>query len=98
MKNKSLNPLHKMIPGVVCMQWVRCGRPNCRCTSGRLHGPYHYLFWREQGRLRKQYIKAVDLDCVRCCCEARRKHQQQLFTSQDEWRHMVGLVRQLEEL
>jgi transcriptional regulator with XRE-family HTH domain len=26
-----------------------------------LHGPYHYRFWREGGRLRKQYVKPAEL-------------------------------------
>ena len=46
--------------GAVCAQWKRCGRPSCRCVRGQLHGPYHCLFWREGGRLRKRYIRQAE--------------------------------------
>jgi hypothetical protein len=43
--------------GVLCRQWVRCGRPGCRCARGELHGPYWYLFRRDDaGRLHKRYV------------------------------------------
>ncbi len=44
--------------GAICGQWKRCGRPNCRCARGELHGPYYYRFYREDGRLKKQYLSA----------------------------------------
>jgi uncharacterized protein DUF6788 len=28
------------LPGAVCEQWKRCGKPNCRSGAGELHGPY----------------------------------------------------------
>ena len=96
-ERKNVNALPKMIPGVVCLQWVRCGRRNCRCAVGRPHGPYPYLFWREHGRLRKRYVKPADVDRVRAGCKARRLHRRQLSTSRDEWRRMAGMVRELEQ-
>jgi hypothetical protein len=38
-------------------EWVKCGKARCRCREGRLHGPYTYKYWREDGRLRKAYVK-----------------------------------------
>lgn len=35
---------------------VRCGKKNCHCAEGRLHGPYWYAYWTEGGRTRSQYI------------------------------------------
>lgn len=38
----------------------RCGKTACRCSEGNLskvgHGPYWYAYWKENGRLRSQYI------------------------------------------
>ena len=56
---KHQKPLPKK--GAVCIQWVRCCQPGCRCARGKLHGPYHYLFWREGGRLRKRYVRLADV-------------------------------------
>ena len=47
--------------GAICAQWKRCGRANCRCTQGELHGPYYYRFYRENGRLKKQYLSTKSL-------------------------------------
>jgi hypothetical protein len=90
------NSLPKMLPGAVCPQWVRCGRPTCRCARGKLHGPYYYRFWREDGRLRKAYVKPADLERVRAQCRARRLLQRTLQTDWDCWRQLVERVREVE--
>ncbi|MEM8549672.1 MAG: DUF6788 family protein [Verrucomicrobiota bacterium] len=77
----SENPLPKTpaeLPGTVCEQWKRCGKPACRCASGHpeeLHGPYFYRFWREGGRLRKAYVPRDRVAEVRAACEARQARQ-----------------------
>lgn len=35
---------------------VKCGKDGCRCAQGEGHGPYTYKYWKEGGRLRKQYV------------------------------------------
>lgn len=66
---------HKL-PGTVHEQYIRCGKPNCRCAQGQLHGPYYYRFWRDRrGRLHKDYVRKADLEAVRAACEARREEQ-----------------------
>ncbi len=39
-------------------QFRRCNKPDCpACRSGgRGHGPYWYVYWREEGRLRSRYL------------------------------------------
>jgi hypothetical protein len=67
--------LPKTLKGVVRPQWVRCGKPTCRCARGALHGPYYYRFWREHGRLRKQYVCAAEVNDVRAACAERLRMQ-----------------------
>ena len=38
------------------LEGVRCGKKNCRCAEGRLHGPYWYAYWTEGGKTRSQYV------------------------------------------
>lgn len=38
------------------LEEVRCGKKNCHCAEGRLHGPYWYAYWTEGGRTKSQYI------------------------------------------
>jgi hypothetical protein len=85
------------LPGVVCAQWIRCGRPSCRCANGELHGPYYYRLWRQGGRLRKQYVKRSELDEARARCEARRQFQRELRAGWEEWRQLVSSVREAEK-
>jgi hypothetical protein len=35
---------------------VRCGKKGCKCSEGKLHGPYWYAYWTEGGKTRSQYI------------------------------------------
>lgn len=37
-------------------EWVRCGKDGCKCRAGERHGPYTYKYWKEGGRLRKEYV------------------------------------------
>jgi hypothetical protein len=93
---ESPGPLPKTLPGVVRPQWVRCGRPGCRCARGWPHGPYHYRFWRESGRLRKAYVRPAELEQVRAACEARRESRRQLRAGWQQWRQLRDLLREVE--
>jgi hypothetical protein len=97
MRTKTAEMLPKTLPGVVCEQWVRCGQPTCRCAHGQQHGPYFYRFWREDGKLKKEYVRAVDLEEVRARCEARRQFRQELETGWQTWRDLLAAVREVEE-
>lgn len=96
MRVKTGKTLPKTLPGAVCKQWVRCGKPNCRCTRGELHGPYWYRFWREDAKLRKSYVKPCDLDVVRAACEARRRERRELRAAMHEFRALLASLRRIE--
>src|SRR5438552_1243775 len=70
------NCIQAQIAGTRHQQWVRCGRENCRCANGDLHGPYLYRFYREGGRLRKAYVKRADVAAVMAACRARQDELQ----------------------
>ena len=41
------------------LERIRCGKPTCRCARGGPgsgHGPYWYLYWKQDGRTRSKYI------------------------------------------
>lgn len=35
---------------------VCCGKDNCKCAGGELHGPYWYAYQRQQGKLKSWYV------------------------------------------
>jgi hypothetical protein len=84
------------LPGVVCVQWRRCGSPNCRCARGQLHGPYSYRFWRERGRLKKAYVRPADVEEVRSRCQARRQTRASVTAGWEQWRTLVAQIREVE--
>jgi hypothetical protein len=47
---------HAVVNKTYQLESVRCGKKNCHCAVGKLHGPYWYAYWTEGGRTRSQYI------------------------------------------
>jgi hypothetical protein len=74
MKEISTNPFPKIMPlrGSVHIEFRRCGRPNCHCRAGRLHGPYFVRRWREGGRQRKAYVPRAQVATALLAIESRR--------------------------
>lgn len=73
-KNASAIPSPKIapLPGSLLLEWKSCGRENCRCQQGHLHGPYYSRHWREKGRRRKAYVRREDLAATLLGIELRR--------------------------
>jgi hypothetical protein len=38
------------------LESIRCGKVNCKCTNGKLHGPYWYSYTRVKDKVTSQYI------------------------------------------
>jgi hypothetical protein len=38
------------------LERVRCGKANCKCASGELHGPYWYGYFSEDGKTKSMYV------------------------------------------
>ena len=59
--------------GCLIAELKSCGKPNCRCARGELHGPYYYRRWRdESGRQRKQYVPREKVEQTRGALERGR--------------------------
>lgn len=82
-ETRTVNALPKMLKGSVHAQWVKCGKPACHCSRGELHGPYFYLFHRENERLRKTYVKRSELPWV---LSSVLTHRLQRRRAKDAWR------------
>ena len=63
-KSRSMRKITPL-PGVLRAELVRCGKPMCHCARGERHGPYLYRRWRDEGRQRRQYVKAGEAERVR---------------------------------
>ncbi len=76
------------LAGSVQEQWVRCGKANCHCSRGELHGPYFYHFTRQGGRQVKRYLKRSEAESVGLLCIMRRRQRR-------EERRRVALYKRL---
>ncbi len=96
MENKIAKPLPKTLPGYVCQQWKRCGKPNCRCARGRLHGPYFYRFGWKNGRQFKEYIRLVDAAKTLQACLAYREQRTEVRRERERFRELVASLQEYE--
>lgn len=99
MKTKTQKVLPKTMPGTVHEQYVRCGKPNCKCSRGELHGAYYYHFVRVGGLLTKRYLKASEAEAIRLACLARQREEQERRSETDTlWRKLRIMREQLQEI
>jgi hypothetical protein len=77
--------------GAICAQMVRCGKSNCKCARGELHGPYFYRFMRDRNdRLRKRYVRRSEVGAWKELCERRREWLGERATMRALCRRVIG--------
>jgi hypothetical protein len=63
------------ISGYLRVQYVKCGRPNCQCSSTKGHGPYYYRVITVEGQKRKIYVKKAELAAVQAGMDEHRRQR-----------------------
>jgi len=53
-----------MIYGLLHEAYRKCGKRNCKCSEGKLHGPYYVLSVNKQGKKSTVMIKRADVPVV----------------------------------
>ena len=96
-ENNSRGSLPKIaaVRGSLHLERKRCGRPNCRCARGQLHGPYWYRRWREGGRQRKGYVSKGALEHVQAAIELRRQLQPPAWSMQQALAELSQLSQEV---
>ena len=102
-QTESAKPSPKTGEGAVCVQWVRCGKPNCSCTQGGpRHGPYYARYWWQDGRRHKRYVRRFEVADIVAACSARRESELRKRAQADEtyqaWRDARALIREAERV
>ncbi len=89
MKIKSGEEYTKMVGGSVQRQFKKCGKSNCKCARGELHGAYYYHFVRVGGKLIRRYFKASEVEQTRQACLSRRtKQKAEQINSNKAWQQL----------
>jgi hypothetical protein len=76
---KSAKPTTKIEPlrGSIETQYKRCGRSNCKCSKGELHGPYYLRRWQRHGERWSKYVKKGEVSATfQACLEYKRNRQE----------------------
>lgn len=102
MKTKSENLQPKMLPGYVRGERIKCGKPNCQCANGALHGKYFYRYVWENGKRIKFYVKRGEVKAVSAACtawraDAKRRRQQAQSTAK-QLRELKASLRESETI
>ena len=84
------------LPGSLHAEYVRCGKANCRCTRGELHGPYWRRFWRENGRTYRQYVHLAEVEQIRAAVLLWRVEHPSVRTLLGKLRELRRLIRLVE--
>ena len=87
--------LDRMLNGAVCASYARCGKPNCKCALGKLHGPYYHRYQWFNGRVIKQYIRVRDVEEVRAGCARYRALQIELLEGRRHHGLLMSTLRQI---
>ena len=58
-EGESIEAVDTTSEGTVVIKKVSCGKDNCKCQSGELHGPYKYLVRRQGDSLDWEYKGTV---------------------------------------
>jgi hypothetical protein len=96
-KSQQLSP--KILPdcGSVERRFVRCGRVNCKCAKGELHGPYTYVRTYRGGKRWRKYVKNDDVSALFQARKRRQEWIKEMKQAQDEfrqqWRELKSLLR-----
>lgn len=95
-KKKSAEFTRKIKPlrGGLVREMVRCGRANCKCVNGSLHGPYYYRVWMVRGIRHKTYVKKADLERIKAGIEAFQAHRRKQQQSAEELKAMLQELRE----
>jgi len=82
-----------VLNGAVCASKVRCGKPNCKCARGILHGPYYHRYQWHDGRVIKEYIRRRDVEAVRAACNRYRALQKELIEGRTHYALLMSTLR-----
>jgi hypothetical protein len=82
------------LQGGLVREMIRCGRSNCKCACGSLHGPYYYRVWMVQGIRYKSYVKKADFDRIHAGIEAFRAQKREQQQADAELRTMLRESRE----
>ncbi|HST21832.1 MAG TPA: DUF6788 family protein [Blastocatellia bacterium] len=82
----------------ICQQFKKCGKAGCKCNAGALHGPYFYFFYREDGKLKKSYIRKANAAKLWEAYSVQRELQKQRAADRKEFTGLSSKIQHINRL
>ena len=89
-KIKQMGTKIEAIHGDLNVRMVRCGKANCKCAKGNLHGPYYVYRLRRFGKRHSKYVKKTDVLAVKLAVETGRAERKR---ARQELREAIKALR-----
>jgi hypothetical protein len=88
---KMPDPLPKAgyLKGSLHIENKRCGKPNCRCVRGYLHGPFFYRRWRQDGSQKKEYVRHENVAAVLSAIARRQALEREVVEIRKQTRRSI---------
>lgn len=94
-KNSSEKPTKiQPLRGYVEIRYVKCGRTNCKCSQGHLHGPYHLRRWKRGGNRITKYVRNSDKQSVLAAVSAYKQNRTEQRQARDRDSELIREIRQ----
>jgi hypothetical protein len=98
-KSDNLSTKIEPLPGALESRMIRCGKANCKCAKGFLHGPYYVRRWRAGRHRSSKYVKKADVTQTKAACLVYRRNRQQLrqliAESLNDWRQLKQMLKEI---
>jgi hypothetical protein len=82
----------------ICQQFRKCGKAGCKCNAGALHGAYYFFFYREDGKLKKSYIRKAEAAELWEAYSVRRELQKRRKADRKEFTGLSREIRRIDRL
>jgi hypothetical protein len=93
-KSPEVSPKIVPLAGTLEYKRIKCGRANCKCARGELHGEYAYLRVQQNRRRSRRYVKKGDVPKVLAGLEAHRKQKAQKRAERQEFHNLLREMKQ----
>lgn len=91
MEKELLQFRHKIVKGSLYTRYTACQKGNCKCTKGKLHGPFLFMSDKVKGKTVYRYVgKKKDIKLVKAL-RRYKVFQEKIREIQDLNKELIGL-------
>jgi hypothetical protein len=93
-KSKKVTTKIDPLPGHLEEKYVSCGRPNCCCAKGKLHGPYFYRRWEKHCHRHTKYVRKGEVLTIKKRISAFKCNKDERRQARNTNRQLIREIRE----